>query len=301
LEDEPGSSGTDASGWPDLDGEHPAWGPAPASGAIWKEEPGSSGSGASGWPDAEAGPLAWAPGSPGGPDGADGPPEEEPLGAGWPGAGGEPPGGEPHGVELVIESRDWYLGQNEKLFRILLLIGSVLILSLLANGWLILSRPEPRYFGVTRDLRILETPPLSEAVVGNPDLANWAGNVVARSLSLNFLTWRQTLSDVRPDFDPDGFGGFLASLRDGGHLEKMERGRLSLSCQVSGAPVVTDSALRGGIMTWRLEMPLVLSYESSTGVVASQRLLAEVVVQRTRTTVNPRGVAIRQVILSRAG
>jgi intracellular multiplication protein IcmL len=70
---------------------------------------------------------------------------------------------------------------------------------------------------------------------------------------------------------------------------------------VSGAPVVVASGLRGSVMTWRLEMPLALSYESSAGVVATQRLLAEVEVQRTQTVKNPRGVVIRQMVLTRSG
>jgi hypothetical protein len=48
-------------------------------------------------------------------------------------------------------------------------------------------------------------------------------------------------------------------------------------------------------------MPLTLSYESSAGVVATQRLIAEIEVQRAPAAKNPRGVAIRQIVLTRGG
>jgi intracellular multiplication protein IcmL len=172
---------------------------------------------------------------------------------------------------------------------------------LAANAAQALLRPEPRYFAVTRDLRVLEMPPLTEPVIGNQALLNWTADVMVKSLSLNFLTWRRTLSEIRDDFDGQGYESFLAALESGGHLKKIEAERLSLSCVVSGAPVVVSSGVKGGVMTWRLETPLSLSYESSAGVVATQRLLAEVEVQRTPTTKNPRGVAIRQMVLTRSG
>jgi intracellular multiplication protein IcmL len=206
-----------------------------------------------------------------------------------------------HGAELVIESRSWYLGLSKKLFKCLAFVCPALLLSLGLNFWLAFSKPGPVYFAVTRDLRVKEMSPLSEPSIESRSLSDWAGDVVVRSLSLNFLTWRQTLSDLRDEFDPAGFESFLESLKSGGHLEKIEKERLSLSSIISGAPVITQAGVKAGVMTWKLEMPMVLSYESSSGVVASQRLIAEVFVQRTNANLNPRGVVIRQIVLAKAG
>jgi intracellular multiplication protein IcmL len=207
----------------------------------------------------------------------------------------------PHGAELVIESRDWYLGQNLRLFRVLFFLCPILLISLGIDAWQTVFRPEPKYFAVTGDLRVMEMPPLSEPAIENRSLGNWAGDVVVRAMSINFLTWRQSLSDLRTEFTDEGYESFLESLKSGGHLEKIIKERLSLSCLVSGAPVITASGNREGVMTWKLEMPLVVSYESSDGVVATQKLLAEVVVQRTLPNLNPKGVVIKQIILSKAG
>jgi intracellular multiplication protein IcmL len=207
----------------------------------------------------------------------------------------------PHGSELVIESRNWYLGQNERLFKVVLFLCPILLLSLALNAWQFFSQKDPKYFAVTRDLRVLEMPPLEEPVIESQALVNWASEVIARALSLNFLTWRKTITDLRSDFDPQAFDSFLAALDSGGHIKKIEQERLSLSCVISGAPVITSSSVKNGVMTWRLEMPLSLSYESSTGVVASQKLLAEVVINRAPTTKYPKGVVIKQVVLSKLG
>ncbi|MDR3205236.1 MAG: DotI/IcmL/TraM family protein [Deltaproteobacteria bacterium] len=191
--------------------------------------------------------------------------------------------------------------QNHALFRTLSILCPLLLISFALNLYLFFSLPNPKYFAVTSDLRVLELPPLNEPVIENRALANWTAEVVSKSMSLNFLTWRRTLADIRSEFENQGFDSFLKSLDNGGHLEKIEKERLSLSCVLNGAPVVVSQERKDGAASWKLEMPLILSYESSSGVVATQNLLAEVVVRRVKTTFNPKGVAISQIVLTKKG
>jgi intracellular multiplication protein IcmL len=166
----------------------------------------------------------------------------------------------------------------------------------------LLARGQGRlYFAVTPDLRVMEMAPVSEPFVSPQALLNWAGETVTRAMSLDFLHWRRKLGDVRPDFDPEGFASFVNALTEGGHISKIVSERLNLSAVMEGAPVIVSQGVERGRMTWRIEMPVVVSYQTSSGVAATQRLLAEVTAQRVPPSQNPRGVVIRQVILSRAG
>jgi intracellular multiplication protein IcmL len=209
-------------------------------------------------------------------------------------------GGEYQGLELVTGSRTWYLGQNARLTKLSLALAIAALAGLALAACMLIFPPEPKYFAVTADLRVLEMPPLSEPVVSDQAILNWSAEVLAKSLSLNFLTFRRTLAEVRGDFDSRGYDSYVKALDEAGHLKKIEAERLSLSCVVDGAPVVVDKGLERGVMTWRLETPLTLSFESSSGVVATQRLVAETLVRRAPTTSTPRGVVIRQVILGPA-
>lgn len=75
--------------------------------------------------------------------------------------------------------------------------------------------------------------------------------------------------------------------------------RLSVSSAITAAPVIVSSGLLDGKMTWRIEFPLVMSYESSQGVESTQNLMATVLVRRANTVKTPRGVAIHQIVLKR--
>jgi len=202
-------------------------------------------------------------------------------------------------AEAILLSKYWYLGQNRRLTRILLLVCLALAMSLAGNVGQYLARPKPIYFAATSDLRILEIPPLSEPVFSDQVIMNWAVQAITSTLSLNFLHLRENLMNSREYFDNAGFKSFVQSLEQSGNVAKIREERLSLSCTPTEAPVITNKALRGEVMTWKIEVPLTLSYESSKGVVATQKLLASVLVQRADTRMYPRGLVISQIILAK--
>ena len=118
-------------------------------------------------------------------------------------------------------------------------------------------------------------------------------------MSLNFLEWREKLESLRPHFDDAAYKSFLASLQSSGVLDMIRDKRLSASAVATRAPVIIASGLVGGKATWKVEFPLIVSYESSQGVESTQKLLATVLVCRASTAKTPRGVVIQQVVLKR--
>jgi hypothetical protein len=52
-----------------------------------------------------------------------------------------------------------------------------------------------------------------------------------------------------------------------------------------------------GVYRWRVEVPVILEYESSQGVTNKNKLLAVVMVERQDTRKKPKGIAIEQINL----
>jgi intracellular multiplication protein IcmL len=179
-------------------------------------------------------------------------------------------------------------------------LAFVLVLGLFIYLW-VSKLGEVRYFAVTPDLRVMEMNSLEEPFLSSEGLLNWTGEVVTGALSLDFLHWKKKLMSLRNNFDPKGFESFVESLESGGHIKKIEEERLSLSAVMTDAPVIVSQGLKRGRMTWRIEMPLILSYQSSSGISATQKLLGEIVAERVRPSENPKGVVIRQVVLTKMG
>ena len=199
----------------------------------------------------------------------------------------------------VIGGLDWYRAQFRRAMKLALALTVALCVSLGVAAILLLTQPKPRYFAATPDLRLAPMVPLDQPLLTQDGLLTWAANAITGAMSLNFLEWRGKLESIRPHFEDEAFKSFLASLKSSGILEMIQEKRLSASAVATRAPVIIASGLVGGRATWKIEFPLIVSYESSQGVESTQKLLATVLVCRASTAKTPRGVVIQQVVLKR--
>jgi intracellular multiplication protein IcmL len=205
-----------------------------------------------------------------------------------------------YNAEAVIGGLHWYRQQYQRSMK----LATGLVLALLAAvaviALLVLTRPTPRYFAATPDLRLAPLIPLDKPVLTQQGLLNWVSETISNAVSLDFLEWREKLTRTREHFEEEAFASFLASLQSSGVLDMIRDKRLSVSASVTRAPVIIASGLVGGKATWKIEFPLVVSYESSQGVESTQNLMATVLVRRASTVTSPRGVVIQQVVLKRS-
>ena len=204
-----------------------------------------------------------------------------------------------YNAETIIGGLGWYRSQYQRAMKLAVGLVLVLIVSIAVIALLIAKQPTPRYFAATPDLRLAPLIPLDKPVLTQQGLLNWVTETISNAVSLDFLEWREKLSNTRENFEEAAYKSFLASLQSSGVLDMIKEKRLSVSAVVTRAPVITASGLVGGKATWKIEFPLIVSYESSQGVESTQRLMATVLVARASTVLTPRGVVIQQVVLKR--
>lgn len=204
-----------------------------------------------------------------------------------------------YGGEQVFGGLSWYRAQYHRVMKLCFLLGGGMALCVIVIVVLLYTRPTPRFFAATPDLRLAPLVPLDKPVLTQQGLLNWIAETVTNAVSLDFLEWREKLTRTRENFDEAAFKSFLQSLKDSGILAMIQEKRLSVSAVVTKAPVIIASGLIEGRATWKVEFPIVISYESSQGVESTQKLMATVLVRRAATVTTPRGVVIQQVVLKR--
>lgn len=202
-------------------------------------------------------------------------------------------------AEIVIGGLGWYRTQFYRVMRLALGLLAALCLSLVLIAIQLLNQPKPQYFAATPDLRLAPMIPLDQPVLTQQGLLNWASDTITGAMSLDFLGWREKLEALRPHFDPEAYKSFLASLQNSGVLDMIRDKRLSASAIATQSPVIIASGLVGGKATWRIQFPLIVSYESSQGIESTQRLIATVLVRRASTAKTLRGVVMQQIVLKR--
>jgi len=156
--------------------------------------------------------------------------------------------------------------------------------------------PEPRYFATQIDGQMLPLVPLDQPHLTDNQVTNFAVEGITRALTMDFANWQRDLNDAKIYFNtPDGFDNFLDALVKSGNLDLIKNSRMTSSAVANGAVIVESGRSGSGIFAWRIEIPLTITYESSTQK-STQNLLGFVEVVRVPTYKNPYGVGINRFV-----
>jgi intracellular multiplication protein IcmL len=180
-------------------------------------------------------------------------------------------------------------------YRVIYVLCGLLMLSLSANVWFGTRETKYRYFatdpeGGTRELSAISSPIQSEH-----EVLNWAASAITKSWTLSFASYQTQLQDIRRDYTDEGWSGFQSELDRTGNLKQIIASKYVTTATPTGAAVITDQGLVDGRYAWRVELPILVTYQSASGK-ASQALTIEATVVRRSESENPRGLGIAQVI-----
>ena len=203
--------------------------------------------------------------------------------------------GEPRGRKIIVENREYYQKAYFHSIRIAFALVCVLFLSVGANIVQALYAPTPRYFASDNEMRFVPLTPLSEPQMSQGGLLNWVANSVAATFTYDFRNWKNQFDSVRDRYTQKAFSEMMESLKTGSLAMVVEK-RYVASCVATSTPIISKEGVLDGVQTWIIKVPIIITYESSEGVENQQTLEAKMIVQRCKTSINPRGVQIAQLV-----
>lgn len=203
--------------------------------------------------------------------------------------------GEEGALEHVVLRNHFYRDGHKK-------VMAALMLSLLLNGILLLlnfyqfaHRPHPKYFAARPDGQILPLKSLSEPALSRTVLLQWAQRAIVASNSFDFLNFREQMNEAAQYYSESGWNAFRSAQEASGNLRTVIAKKLSTTAVATGAPVVLQEGVANGRYMWRISMPILVTYESSSQKI-SQSSVVTLLVRRDSTLNYPRGVSIAQYI-----
>lgn len=199
----------------------------------------------------------------------------------------------------VMESIGNLRSVNRGLLKSLFIVSGLLAVSVTGNIVQLITEKPPVYFGLTQEMSLLPMLPLSAPMVNDAALKSWAATAVSDMFNMDFVNWRERISNSRQYLTRKAFLGFAASLDKEGHLATIRQYRAVMHGVVSGPPVIVASGEVSGVRTWELEVPFSLSYETSAEVLSAQKFIVSLRVQRVSTAEYPKGIAISQLLITR--
>ncbi len=166
--------------------------------------------------------------------------------------------------QLELEKNNLYRDSYRLIMRVLsgLVVMSVALAVIL--GYQIINTPQSKYFATTTTGEVIPLQSLSMPVVTNTYLLQWAELATRACYNLDFLHYDKQLANAETYFTPDGWTSLNAALNASDVINSLQQNKLFMSAVVSGPPVILDQEVIHGRYTWRVQLPLLVTYTSAS-------------------------------------
>ncbi len=194
----------------------------------------------------------------------------------------------------TVRLRNTFYRDNYRkvVMALMVLIGVVFVLASALYYQLTHSETEFRYFATTQDGRVIPIIPLSDPHVSTNSLLQYAAEAAMSAYSFDFINYRKQLQEAEPYFSAKGWEGFMKGLE--ANLKAVKAKQLVVNAVPGGSPVITRQGLIGERYAWKVQMPLVVTYSSSSEKI-NNSLMVTMLIKRVSTLETPRGIAVDQI------
>lgn len=200
------------------------------------------------------------------------------------------------GSVTAAAQRRWAMHAATRMMAFAALAASLVsVVAVLVAAWALTRPVQHRYFATRASGELVELTPLNEPHRSNAQVVNFAVEAVTRALTLDFANYRRSLADVEVYFTPAGWKAFLSEIQRSGSLELIRNRRMVSTAVANGAVVLRQGIDGDGVWTWQVEMPLKVTYQSSSES-QTQDLVMVVEIKRTDTWATDSGVAVSRLV-----
>jgi intracellular multiplication protein IcmL len=194
-------------------------------------------------------------------------------------------------LETVKLRNEFYRDNYRKVASALLVAMFAIVVLACAIVYLVTHRPAPKYFATTESGRIIPLIALDQPNFNSKAIRSWAANMATSSYSYNFVNYRKAFSDNQKYFTTDGWDDFLKSLQASGNLDAVKNRKLIVSAVPTGTPVIQDQGVFKGRYYWRVQVPLLVTYQGGSGSFHNN-ILATITIERVSTLDHSDGIGV---------
>jgi intracellular multiplication protein IcmL len=200
----------------------------------------------------------------------------------------------------VALRNSFYRDGQRKLILLLLLsmLGNMILAIILV--YIITHPPAPKYFATSINGRITPLVALNEPNQSDSAILQWSNQAAIATFTYNFVNYRSELVAASGFFTADGWDQFINALGSSNNLDAVKAKKLVVSAVATSAPVILQKGVLNGRYSWRIQMPVLVTYQSASEF-SQQNLNVTMLVTRVDTLNSPRGIGIAQFISAPAG
>jgi len=203
-------------------------------------------------------------------------------------------------IELVRLRNEFYRDNYHRILLILLIAILAIFILIGALTYVVTHPPQAKYFATDTTGRIVPLVALDQPNLSKAAVLQWANTAAVAAYTYDFVNYRKNLQAASEFFTPSGWDAFITALNQSGDLEAVRSRKLVVSAVATGAPVILQQGVISGRYSWRVQMPMVVTFESGN-VITQQNQLLTMLITRISTLNSPSGIGIAQFVGSITG
>lgn len=203
-------------------------------------------------------------------------------------------------LAYVAMRNSFYRDGQRKLIGIMLISGLANFIFAGILLYIITHPPAPKYFATSINGRITPLVALDAPNQSDSAVLQWANQAAIAVFSYNFVNYRSELVSASGFFTAEGWDQFISALGSSNNLDAVKAKKLVVSAVATSAPVILQKGVLNGRYAWRIQMPILVTYQSASEF-SQQNLNVTMLVTRVDTLNSPRGIGIAQFVSAPAG
>ena len=203
-------------------------------------------------------------------------------------------------VEMVHLRNAFYRDSYHRVMKAVLLSILVIMGLAMVLSYVILNPPRPKYFAVDENGRITPIVPLKYPNMSPPALLQWATQAAIAAYTYNYVNYRKELQAASAFFTPNGWSAFVKAVQGSTNLGAVKAKKIVMSAVARGAPVIVWQGLMNGRYAWKVQLPLLVTFQSAS-MLSQQYLVISMTIVRVDTVYSARGIGIGQFVAESSG
>ncbi|MCD6039400.1 MAG: hypothetical protein K0S27_800 [Gammaproteobacteria bacterium] len=192
-------------------------------------------------------------------------------------------------------SDPWYIQYYHFLTFALIAAIFLILLLLLLIFYQIHHRPLPQFSALAPNGQEMILVSSIEPNLLPATLIQWASKAAVAAYTFDFVNYNKQAALARPYFTEAGWASYVNSI--GGLIETIKQNQLLVNGVVAGTPVISNQGeMPGQGYVWRIQMPFLVTYQSSDGTSKKSFTVALTIV-KVPTWKNPAGIGINQFVM----
>lgn len=190
---------------------------------------------------------------------------------------------------LAFEENHFYRDNYYRVMRFLSLLIALGVVLAFILAWMSFDRPLPKNYAAITTGQVMPLHALSEPIFNTQFILRWSANIAQSVYNMSFDDYQNDLDKVKESFTSAGWEQMMTALQS--VITTVTGNRVNISSVVSGAPVVLAEMEIHGRYTWRVQMPLLVTYTGASGSTQSHYVVT-MSVQRVPTLNRAEGIRV---------